>query len=77
MEISGANAATILAGACPLDLDLKQFPVHMCTRTVLAKAEIVLWRTAPQIFHIEVWRSFQSYAEQLLREIARASLSAS
>jgi sarcosine oxidase subunit gamma len=71
LEISGANAATILAGACPLDLDLKQFPVHMCTRTVLAKAEIVLWRTAPQIFHIEVWRSYQPYAEELLREIAR------
>jgi sarcosine oxidase gamma subunit len=31
----------------------------------------VLWRTAPQIFHIEVWRSYQPYAEELLREIAR------
>jgi sarcosine oxidase subunit gamma len=71
LEISGANAATILAGACPLDLDLRQFPVHMCTRTVLAKAEIVLWRTAEEIFHVEVWRSFQRYTEELLREIAR------
>jgi sarcosine oxidase subunit gamma len=71
LEISGVDAAVILAGDCPLDLDLYQFPVHMCTRTVLAKAEIVLWRTAPEIFHIEVWRSFQSYVEELLREIAR------
>jgi len=71
LEISGAHAPVILAGACPLDLDLRRFPVHMCTRTVLAKAEIVLWRTAPQVFHIEVWRSFQNYAEALLREIGR------
>jgi sarcosine oxidase, subunit gamma len=71
IEISGPNAALILNGACPLDLDLREFPVQMCTRTVLAKAEIVLWRTAPQVFHLEVWRSFQSYALGLLHEIAR------
>ena len=71
LEISGPHAATILAGACPLDLDPGGFPVHMCTRTVLAKAEIVLWRTAPDAFHVEVWRSFQSYAQALLEEIGR------
>ena len=70
-EISGPEAAVILAGACPLDLDVRKFPVHMCTRTVLAKAEIVLWRTAPENFHMEVWRSYQNYAEKLLEEIAR------
>ena len=71
LELSGPDAVTILAGACPLDLDLREFPVDMCTRTVLAKADIVLWRTAVQAFHIEVWRSFQGYVEELLREIAR------
>ncbi|MEA3139391.1 MAG: sarcosine oxidase, subunit gamma [Gammaproteobacteria bacterium] len=71
LEISGSRAATILAGACPLDLDLGQFPVHMSTRTVLAKAQIVLWRTAPEVFHLEVWRSFLSYAQDLLEEIGR------
>jgi sarcosine oxidase subunit gamma len=71
LEISGSQAATILAGACPLDLDLGQFPVNMCTRTVLAKAEIVLWRTAPEVFHLEVWRSFLGYAQDLLNEIGR------
>ena len=70
-EISGPHAATILAGACPLDLDAREFPVHICTRTVLAKAEIVLWRTAPDAFHLEVWRSFQPYAQALLSEIGR------
>jgi sarcosine oxidase subunit gamma len=56
LEVFGPHAATILAGACPLDLDAREFPVQMCTRTVLAKAEIVLWRTAPDAFHVEVWR---------------------
>jgi sarcosine oxidase, subunit gamma len=71
LEISGPHAETLLAGACPLDLSEREFPVHMCTRTVLAKAEIVLWRTAPNAFHLEVWRSFQPYVQALLNEIGR------
>jgi sarcosine oxidase subunit gamma len=71
LQISGPHAATILSGACPLDLDLTAFPVGMCTRTVLAKADIVLWRTAEDTFHVEVWRSFAGYVGGLLREIAR------
>jgi sarcosine oxidase subunit gamma len=42
----------------------------MCTRTVLAKADIVLWRTREAAFHLEVWRSFGGYVTGLLREIA-------
>lgn len=71
LEISGAHAATILSGACPLDLDLRAFPVGMCTRTVLAKADIVLWRTSQNTFHLEAWRSFAAYVSGLLGEIAR------
>jgi sarcosine oxidase subunit gamma len=71
LEVSGPHAATILSGACPLDLDLSEFPVGMCTRTVLAKADIVLWRTGDAEFHLEVWRSFSGYVTGLLGEIAR------
>jgi sarcosine oxidase, subunit gamma len=71
LEVSGPHAATILSGACPLDLDLGEFPVDMCTRTVLAKADIVLWRTRDDAFHLEVWRSFSGYVTGLLGEIAR------
>jgi sarcosine oxidase subunit gamma len=71
LEVSGSHAATILSGACPLDLDLDEFPVGMCTRTVLAKADIVLWRTGDDAFHLEVWRSFSGYVTGLLSEIAR------
>lgn len=70
LEVSGPHAATILSGACPLDLDLSEFPVGMCTRTVLAKADIVLWRTRDDAFHLEAWRSFRGYVAGLLGEIA-------
>ncbi len=70
LEIRGPHAATILSGACPLDLDLAEFPIGMCTRTALAKADIVLWRTAAEVFHLEVWRSFSGYVTGLLNEIA-------
>jgi sarcosine oxidase subunit gamma len=70
-ELAGPHAAALLNGACPLDLDPREFPVGMCTRTVFAKAEIVLWRSAPDLFRVEVWRSFAAYFAGLLGEIAR------
>ena len=69
-EVSGPHATAILNGACPLDLDPGEFPVGMCTRTVLAKADIVLWRTQENAFHVEIWRSFAGYAAGILTEIA-------
>jgi sarcosine oxidase, subunit gamma len=70
LEVRGPHAATILRGACPLDLDLGEFPIGMCTRTVFAKADIVLWRTRSEAFHVEVWRSFSGYVTGVLQEIA-------
>jgi sarcosine oxidase subunit gamma len=71
LEVSGPHATTLLSVGCPLDLDLAAFPVGMCTRTVLAKAEIVLWRTSEHVFHIEVWRSFAAYVSAFLAEATR------
>jgi sarcosine oxidase subunit gamma len=73
-EIHGPRAETLLAGACPLDLDLAEFPVDMCTRTVFAKADIVLWRRGATLFHIEVWRSFSDYVTGLLAVIAQDAI---
>lgn len=67
-SIQGAVAERILASGCALDLAPAAYPVGTCTRTMFAKAEIVLWRTAPDGFHLEVWRSFACYVEALLRE---------
>jgi sarcosine oxidase, subunit gamma len=71
LQASGPHATVLLNAGCPLDLDPNAFPVGMCTRTVLAKAEIVLWRTGHDQFHVEVWRSFADYVSSFLAEVAR------
>jgi sarcosine oxidase subunit gamma len=71
LELNGPHAAVVLATGCPLDLDPQAFPVGMCTRTVLAKAEIVLWRVTGDSFHLEVWRSFAAYVSAVIAEATR------
>ena len=71
LQVGGPQAAAVMSAGCPLDLDRSAFPVGMCTRTMLAKAEIVLWRTADVVFRIEVWRSFAAYVSRFLAEAAR------
>jgi heterotetrameric sarcosine oxidase gamma subunit len=61
LEISGPRAAWCLNAFCALDLEIDAFPPGMCTRTMLGKAEIVLWRIAPAIFQLDVVRSFVPY----------------
>ncbi|MBB6427885.1 sarcosine oxidase subunit gamma [Sphingopyxis sp. JAI128] len=68
LAVQGARAAEILASGCALDLSPRAFPVGMCTRTMFARAEVVLWRTGSMSFHLDVWRSFARYVEALLRE---------
>ncbi|HEY6482266.1 MAG TPA: sarcosine oxidase subunit gamma family protein [Steroidobacteraceae bacterium] len=71
LELHGTQAPVALNVGCPLDLDIAAFPVGMCTRTILGKADVVLWRTAAERFHLEVWRSFAQYTSAFL---AQASL---
>jgi sarcosine oxidase subunit gamma len=71
-KLSGPLAARTLNGGCPLDLDMAAFPVGMCTRSVLEKAEIILWRTGAQEFQIGVWRSFAAYVRGLIEEAGRS-----
>ena len=70
-EVSGSQAHTALSVGCPLDLDPAAFPVGMCTRTVLGKADVVMWRVSAESFHIEVWRSFADYVVRFLGEAVR------
>jgi sarcosine oxidase subunit gamma len=69
LRLSGSGCETALAAGCPLDL--QTLGVGQCTRTLLGKADIVLWRTAPLAWHIEVWRSFVSYAQALLERAVK------
>ena len=68
LVVTGPRAAELLNAGCPLDLDLPAFPVGMCTRTILAKVEITLWRTAEDAFRIEIARSLAPYVVDFLRE---------
>jgi len=68
LDVGGRRAADMLNAGCPLDLDLAAFPVGFCTRTILAKAPILLWRTAPEDFVLGAWRSFMPYIWDFLSE---------
>ncbi len=68
MELTGTASSLVLNAGCPLDLHETAFPVGMCTRTVLARAQIVLWRTGPERFYLNVWRSFLPYVWEFLVE---------
>jgi len=71
IQVSGAGAEATLNAGCPQDLSLAAFPVGACSRTVLGKIEIVLWRTEARAFRVECWRSFSDYAFTLLALAAR------
>lgn len=68
IALDGPEVETWLASGCPLDLAINVFPAGACARTVFHKAEVIVWRTGPESFHLEVWRSFAPYVEALLSE---------
>ena len=65
--VEGESAPLILAAGCPLDLHPDSFTAGSATRTLLGKAEIILWRLgeAPS-YRVECARSFAGYVERFL-----------
>lgn len=70
LEIAGPGAARLLNAGVPLDLDLSAFPVGMATRTLLVKADILLWRRGAERFRLEFARSFSAYVVDVLAQAA-------
>lgn len=70
-DVEGSGAERLLASGCPLDLAPASFPVDRCTRTVLGKAMVMIWRTGTRRFRLEVARSFAPYVVKLLSTAAR------
>lgn len=68
LEISGPRVEDVLAAGCPLPLAIAAFPIGRATRTLLGKAEVVIWRQAEEQFHIEVARSFVPYLVAFLAQ---------
>ena len=80
VDISHRNTAILLAGprsreilnaGCPRDLRDRAFPVGNAARTVMGKAEMVLFRTGEQQYRVECWRSFAEYVWLHLVDAAR------
>ena len=70
--IEGDAAHLVLAAGCPLDLGSTIFTAGSATRTLLGKAEIVLWRLdAAPAFRVECARTFAPYVQAFLQEAAR------
>nr|WP_295468803.1 sarcosine oxidase subunit gamma [Mesorhizobium sp.] len=69
--VEGKGAEATLSAGCPQDLSLTVFPVGACSRTILGKIEVVIWRTGETAFRVECWRSFSAYAFDFLEEAAR------
>jgi sarcosine oxidase, subunit gamma len=71
IHVTGPRAATLIESGCPLDLALHIFPVGKATRTIYDDVEIILWRTAPDEFRLDVWRSFAPHLWSALTLVAK------
>jgi sarcosine oxidase, subunit gamma len=71
--VSGSGAEDVIVAGCPQDLSLSAFAVGACSRTVLGKSEIVLYRVAADRFRIECWRSFSDYVWRFLADAAKCA----
>lgn len=71
LSVEGALAEAVLSAGCPQDLTLAAFPAGACSRTVLGKVEVVIWRRAETVFHVECWRSFSDYVLTYMETAAR------
>jgi sarcosine oxidase subunit alpha len=71
LVVEGEGVEDALNAGNPLDLSLAAFPVGTATRTLLGKAEIVLWRQGEKRFRIEALRSYARYVADFLEEAAR------
>lgn len=76
IDVTGPRAAWCINAFNALDLDLAAFPVGACTRTVLGKAQIVLWRVEQEAFRIEAARSLAGYVWACLEAARREFLPA-
>jgi sarcosine oxidase subunit gamma len=71
IDLSGPGAARLLNAGVPLDLAMTAFPIGMAARTLLLKAEVVLWRREEERFRLEAARSFAPYVAAVLAASAR------
>ena len=67
-ELSGEGAVGVLARGCALDLHPSVFPPGRCAQTLLARAQVILYRTDEETFRVLVRPSFVDYVCAWFRE---------
>ncbi len=67
LELSGDGAADVLARGCALDLHPSVFPPGRCAQTLVARAQVILYRTE-DAFRLLVRPSFADYLRAWLRD---------
>jgi sarcosine oxidase subunit gamma len=70
IRVEGPAAQAVLSSSCPQDLRLQSFPVGAVSRSLFAKADIVIWRRGESDFEVLCVRSFADYVWGLLTEAA-------
>lgn len=72
LELSGAQARSLLIKGCPLDLHHSVFKTGQCAQSVLGKTSVTLWQLddAPT-YRLIVRRSFADYLGHWLLDAAR------
>jgi sarcosine oxidase subunit gamma len=68
LVLEGPRAQSVLQTGCPRDLG--KFAVGEARRTVFEGVEMILLRTAPDRFELDVWRSFASHLHLALTKAA-------
>ena len=67
LELSGEGAADVLARGCAHDLHASVFPPGRSAQTLVARAQVILWRTE-DAFRLLVRPSFADYLRAWLRD---------
>jgi len=68
LVLEGPRAEQVLQTGCPRDL--ARFAVGEVRRTVFEGVEMILLRTAPERFELDVWRGFASHLHLALTKAA-------
>ena len=70
-ELIGPSARDLLEHGCPLDLHPRVFGTGRCARTLLGKAQVLLWHPEEEGYRVLVGPSFADYLLNWLTDAAR------
>ena len=70
LELRGDAVPDLLAFGCSLDLDDRAFPSGACAQTMVARANVVVWRLDATTWRLLVRPSFAAYLRAWLEDAA-------